>query len=86
MNDKNSNFAVQSSLIRLLLIEDNPGDARLIKEYLSDIKNVKLTFHLADRLSTGLDILENEFIDIILLDLKLPDSQGLDSIQKIFSV
>ncbi|RPI18784.1 MAG: response regulator [Ignavibacteriae bacterium] len=86
MNEKNSNFAVQSSLIRLLLIEDNPGDARLIKEYLSDVKNVKITFHFADRLSTGLDILENEFIDVILLDLKLPDSQGLESIQKIFSV
>jgi two-component system sensor histidine kinase UhpB len=73
-------------LIKILLIEDNPGDARLIKEYLSDVKNQKIHLAISDRLSGGIEILENEFIDIILLDLKLPDSEGLGSFDKIFSV
>ncbi|HEY3252123.1 MAG TPA: response regulator [Ignavibacteria bacterium] len=73
-------------MLRILLIEDNPGDARLIQEYLSDIKDVKHTLHTADRLQMGLEILENEFIDVVLLDLKLPDSEGLDNVEQIFNV
>lgn len=86
MNDLKTNFKLPDNLLRILLIEDNPGDARLIKEYLSDVKNVKLTLHFAENLRSGIDILENEFIDVLLLDLKLPDSQGLESIEKIFSI
>ena len=41
---------------RILLIEDNPGDARLIKEYLSDMKNIEHTLHIADRLQKGIDL------------------------------
>jgi signal transduction histidine kinase len=73
-------------LIKILLIEDNPGDARLIQEYLSDLKNVEYSFFSADRLQKGVDILENEFIDVVLLDLKLPDSEGLTGVQQIFEV
>jgi signal transduction histidine kinase len=73
-------------LIRILLIEDNPGDARLIKEYLSDLKNIEYTLQISDRLQSGLEILENEFIDIVLLDLKLPDGEGLSNVEQIFSI
>ena len=73
-------------MIKILLIEDNPGDARLIKEYLTDVKNLKLHLSTAIRLEEGIGILENELIDIILLDLKLPDSEGLGSFDKIFSI
>lgn len=73
-------------MIKILLIEDNPGDARLIQEYLSDLKNVEYSFFSADRLQKGVDILENEFIDVVLLDLKLPDSEGLTGVQQIFEV
>lgn len=73
-------------MIKILLIEDNPGDARLIKEYLSDVKNQKISLTTAVTLDKGMNILENEFIDVILLDLKLPDSEGLSSFDKIFTV
>ncbi len=72
-------------MIKILLIEDNPGDARLIKEYLSDVKNVAFDLQISDRLNAGIDILEEEIVDIVLLDLKLPDSEGLNSLDKIFA-
>lgn len=73
-------------MIKILLIEDNPGDTRLIKEYLSDAVSMPHTLKTADRLSSGIEILDNEAIDIVLLDLKLPDSEGLSNVEKIFSV
>jgi signal transduction histidine kinase len=77
---------VLNKIIRILLIEDNPGDARLIKEYLSDVKNTSFDFKSAERLHDGIEILENEFVDVVLLDLKLPDSEGLGSFDQIFAV
>lgn len=73
-------------MIKILLIEDNPGDARLIQEYLSDLKDLKYTVNTAEKLKEGINILENEFIDVVLLDLNLPDSKGLTGVQQIFSV
>jgi two-component system, NarL family, sensor histidine kinase UhpB len=73
-------------LLRILLIEDNPGDARLIQEYLSDLKDIEYNLTTADRLQKGLDALESEFIDVVLLDLNLPDSKGLVSVEKIFDI
>lgn len=73
-------------MIKILLIEDNPGDARLIKEYLSDLKNIEHNLQIAERLQDGIEILENDFIDVVLLDLKLPDSEGLSGVEQIFNV
>lgn len=71
--------------IRILLIEDNPGDARLIKEYLSEMTGKGSTFELdsVDRLSEGLKHLDGK--DAVLLDLALPDSVGLGTFKKIYS-
>ena len=63
-------------LIKVLLIEDNPIDARLIRKMLyedSEDSNVSFEFFHADRLSKGFDYLERERIDVILLDLGLAD-------------
>jgi two-component system cell cycle sensor histidine kinase/response regulator CckA len=65
--------------IKILLIEDNPGDARLLEEMLSDGESGSFTLLWADRLSKGLEQLKAEAIDLVLLDLSLPDSQGLDT-------
>ncbi len=67
--------------VNVLLIEDNPGDARLIREMLADSKSTVFNMKLADRLSTGLAHLAggNVDFDVILLDLSLPDSSGIDT-------
>jgi diguanylate cyclase (GGDEF)-like protein len=65
--------------IKVLLIEDNPGDARLIREALAQARDAPIDLEHADRLATGLERLSSGGIDIILLDLSLPDSQGLDT-------
>jgi len=69
--------------IFILLIEDNPGDARLIQEYLTEARRVNFNLTIQDTLSEGLEeFLKNKF-DIILLDLNLPDSFGLKTVSII---
>jgi len=62
----------------LLLVEDNPGDVRLMEEMLRDTKGFELVS--ADRLSSALDRLDVGNIDAVLLDLGLPGSQGLATV------
>jgi signal transduction histidine kinase len=69
--------------IRVLLIEDNPPDARLIEIMLSEAKGVDFDLEYVDRLSAGLERVERGGIDVVLLDLGLPDSQGLDTFRKV---
>ena len=69
---------------KVLLVEDNPGDARLIREMLAEEKTTRFDLKCVDRLSSGLEHLEKGNIDAILLDLGLPDSQGLDTFTKLY--
>ncbi|NQV01890.1 MAG: guanylate cyclase, partial [Bacteroidia bacterium] len=62
--------------IKVLLIEDNPGDARLIQEFLKDSPGKNFDIHLSTTLSEGLQILSSEKFDVVLSDLGLSDSQG----------
>src|ERR1700723_390697 len=66
----------------LLLVEDNPGDARLLREMLQDpgVHATELT-HVASMSAAEEQILERAF-DIILLDLGLPDAQGLGALRR----
>ncbi|MBF0622301.1 MAG: PAS domain S-box protein [Magnetococcales bacterium] len=66
----------------ILLIEDNPADARLIRERL---KGTSYDHHVASRLSEGLDYLTHHSVIAILLDLSLPDSQGLDTVSQVLT-
>jgi len=72
-------------LIRALLIEDNPGDARLVREFLRDAGTRLATVDLthADRLANGLERLQQGGIDVVLLDLSLPDSSGLQTFESV---
>jgi signal transduction histidine kinase len=67
--------------IRVLLIEDNPGDARLIHEMLRDAGEGHTLVDLAHsaRLSAGLERLARRDLDVVLLDLSLPDSRGFET-------
>ena len=72
---------VKSEKSDLLLIEDNPGDVRIVRELLRDLG--ELGFCHVSRLSSAIDHLRKNRIDIVLLDMGLPDSQGLDTIRRI---
>ncbi len=69
--------------IKILLIEDNPGDVLLLQETLSEITFVELELVPVDRLANALKLLQSEDFDVILLDLVLPDSNGLDTFIQI---
>lgn len=67
--------------IRVLLVEDNPGDARLVELLLGEAAS-SITFELTHvvRLEEAFERLETEEFDVVLLDLSLPDASGLDTV------
>ena len=67
----------------MLLIEDNPGDARLIKEMLAEDDTTPFRLVCVDRLSRALECLTEERPVLVLLDLSLPDSQGLETFSRV---
>lgn len=71
-----------SRAVDVLLIEDNPGDARLIHEYLQGAHG-EFALTRAGTVAKGLEELESRRVDVVLLDLSLPDSHGLDTFERI---
>ena len=67
-------------MIKVLLIEDNPGDARLIREALSDSDILNFELKWVDQLETGIELITKDVFDVVLLDLSLPDSHGMETI------
>ncbi len=65
-------------VIRIILVEDNPGDALIIEEMLKEIYDNKFELNRFQRVDDGLKHLNEDF-DIMLLDLNLPDSQGIET-------
>ncbi|MHC5733711.1 PAS domain-containing hybrid sensor histidine kinase/response regulator [Nostoc sp.] len=65
--------------IKVLLVEDNPGDVFLLQEFLKEVTTVVVDLMPVERLSEALNYLAKEIFDVILLDLSLPDSQGLET-------
>ena len=84
-----------AGLLRILLIEDNPGDARLIEEMLRDTAELAQRVSADERedrtpevthenrLEDGLEQLRSEPADVVLLDLNLPDSAGLETLERV---
>jgi signal transduction histidine kinase len=69
--------------MKILLIEDNPGDARLIQEMLAQVPGRPFLLECADRLSAALERISQGSIDVLLVDLSLPDSHGFDTFLKV---
>ena len=69
--------------VKILLIEDNPADARLVREWLKEAGKEQFQLEQADRLDAGLELLTERDYDMVLLDLGLPDSQGLGALQAV---
>jgi len=69
--------------IDVLIIEDNPADALLIKRTLHRESKGSIHVEQVDRLSDGIDRIAKGGIDAILLDLSLPDSYGRETFQQL---
>jgi diguanylate cyclase (GGDEF)-like protein len=68
----------------VLLVEDNPGDARLLRELLADATPASFDIVHASCLKTALQLVQTSSPDVVLLDLSLPDAQGLETFERIF--
>ena len=66
--------------IHILLIEDNPGDAALLRRMLRSSESPAFEIHYASNLSDGMDRLQAGGIDVLLLDLGLPGTSGFETI------
>ena len=70
---------VSKQILRVLLIEDDPEYAELVRLWLAPNDNIAFALHWADSLLEGLNTLSRGGVDVILLDLGLPDSRGYET-------
>ena len=71
------------NIIKVLLVEDNEGDVRLVKELLSHDCPGKFVIETVNRLQEAIEIIKQEEFDVVLTDLSLPDSDGMETISRI---
>jgi DNA-binding response OmpR family regulator len=72
-----------SGCLKVLLVEDNPEHARLVQTYLDRSGQVSFGLLHADTLAAGLERLNSGGVDVVLLDLTLPDSAGLETFRAV---
>jgi diguanylate cyclase (GGDEF)-like protein len=72
-----------SRALRVLIVEDNPGDAILVREMLREADGARFELVHAARLSEGIEQLLGPGADCVLLDLSLPDAEGLDALTQL---
>jgi two-component system sensor histidine kinase/response regulator len=66
-------------IIKALLIEDDPSDAEFVREALAGAEGLELEW--IDRLDTGIERLRRPGVDVVLLDLALPEARGLETLR-----
>ncbi|MDD1678496.1 MAG: response regulator, partial [Methanomicrobiales archaeon] len=69
--------------MKILVIEDNPADMELIRDVMSDHRGSPFEFVYEKTLGAGISRLAEGGIGCILLDLGLPDSQGIETVQAV---
>lgn len=72
-------------MLSVLIVEDNPADVLLIKEYLSERKDMDFDISEASTLDSAISLIMHHDFDVILLDLFLHDSAGLDTVRKVIT-
>ena len=70
-------------IVKLLLIEDNVAQANMVKLYLAHFASVRFEVEHVRLLMEGLKRLANDGIEVVLLDLSLHDSYGLDTLDRL---
>jgi two-component sensor histidine kinase len=68
--------------LQVLLVEDNPGDARLLREAVAEVAAPVVAWTHVERLGDALRRLEEQRFDVLLLDLSLPDVQGFETFSR----
>ncbi|MHB8422929.1 MAG: putative bifunctional diguanylate cyclase/phosphodiesterase [Leptospirales bacterium] len=74
---------MESALLRVLLVEDNPGDVYLVREMLRNEGRGRIDLLTTNRIARAVEILSESWIDAILLDLGLPDENGLETLRML---
>ena len=69
-------------MLDILIIEDNPADVRLFKEYIGESGLNSSRVHVASTIEEATKLLDTHFFDVILLDLSLPGAHGLEVLYK----
>ena len=77
---------METEIVTVLLVEDNPPDAALIGILLGETRAPTFELEIARRLEEGLDRVKQQKPDVILLDLGLPDSQGIDTLERMLQL
>jgi two-component system cell cycle response regulator len=70
-------------LTKILLVEDNPGDARLLREPLTEVLESEFEVTQCETLKQAIESLKKNKPDVVLCDLGLPDAQGLEAVRCI---
>jgi len=71
--------------IRVLVVEDNPGDAVLIQHMIAQFVDTDAESRVAANIEDAEELLRREMFSLILCDLDLPDSAGLETVDRILS-
>ncbi len=74
---------MSDSVTRVLLIEDNPDDACLLREALNEAREAHIDLVHVEHLDEAAKLLRQETFQVILLDLSLPDSQGIETVLRV---
>jgi len=72
--------------ITILQIEDNPGDAKLIREMLKNGSGIEYVFREAETIEDGYSVISDGGADLVLLDLGLPGSTGIATLEKLLRI
>src|SRR5260370_15346743 len=72
--------------VRILLVEDNPGDARLLRIFLAEAGSTTMELTHFGCMSDAASHLQGGEVDVVLLDLGLPDAQGLGAVRQVHAI
>ncbi len=86
IRSKNTELAVEKHINKILLIEDNPADAKMVQLFLAESGLEGCTLNVKQTLTQGLEEIgkSNDFA-AVLLDLSLPDSSGFQTLEKLLN-
>lgn len=71
------------NVTHILLVEDNPSDALLLRETLGEVSNPRFEITHVETIQAGASLLKDGNFDVVLLDLHLPDCSGLEGIDRL---